>query len=240
MKFFVLALPALLGIMLVAVGCGGGGSSSTTTAKKPKTETKPQLSKAEFITQGDAICAEVNTAIGSIGESAAEPASQASQTAKLYTGMVQSIQRLGHPSEPAGFSEFMGAAERLAMVEGEVKTAADQQNEALLEEASQGAVPAVEEFQQQAAVYGFEECSEGPHAPVTRAESSAGAEAAPEEESGGVEAAPEEEFVPEEEAAPEEEFAPEEEVAPETGGAGGEIEETPQERAPESGGIGAG
>jgi hypothetical protein len=159
--------------------------------------------------------------------------------------MVQSLQRLGQPSEIEGYSDFMGAAERLAMTENEVKAAAEQENPALVEEASQEAVPAVEEFEQQAAVYGFEECSEGPHAPVVAPESSSGTEeVAPEEESGGIEVAPEEEFVPEEEVAPEEEFVPEEEVAPETGGAGGEIEEAPEEATPEagseSGGIGPG
>jgi hypothetical protein len=243
-KFLVLALPAVLALVLVAAGCGGGGSSSTTTAKKPKEETAPKLSKGEFISQGDAICAEVNTAIGSVGESAAESTSQTTQVANLYVGMVQSLQRLGQPSDTAGYSEFMGAAEELAMVEGEVKSAADQENPELLEEASQNAVPAVEEFQQQAAVYGFEDCGEGPHAPAVAPESSGGTEEIAPEESGGVEVAPEEEFVPEEEVAPEEEFAPEEEVAPETGGAGGAIEEVPpEERVPEtgeSGGIGPG
>jgi hypothetical protein len=246
LKFLVLALPALLALVLVASGCGGGGSSpSTTTAKKPaKEETASKLSKGQFISQGDAICGEVNTAVGSASESAAEPSSQATQIANLYSGMVQSLQRLGQPSEIAGYSEFMGAAEKLAAAENEVKSAGEAENLALLEEASQNAVPAVEEFEQQAAVYGFKECSEGPHAPVAAPESSGGVapeqEFVPEEESGGVEVAPEEEFVPEEEVAPEEEFVPEEEAAPETGGAGGEIEEAPEEAAPEAGGESGG
>lgn len=245
-KFLFLALPALLALVLVASGCGGGDSSSTSTAKKPqKEETAAKLSKGQFISQGDAICAEVNTAVGSVQESAAEASSQTTQIANLYSGMVQSLQRLGQPSEIEGYSDFMGAAERLAMTENEVKAVADQENPALVEEASQATVPAVEEFEQQAAIYGFKECSEGPHAPVVAPESSSGTEeVAPEEESGGIEAAPEEEFVPEEEVAPEEEFVPEEEVAPETGGAGGGIEEAPEEAAPEegseSGGIGPG
>ncbi|HEX4305309.1 MAG TPA: hypothetical protein VHZ54_04680 [Solirubrobacterales bacterium] len=236
-----LALSALLALVLVASGCGGGGSSSTTTAQKPKQETAPKLSKGQFISQGDAICGEVNTAIGSAGESAAEASTQTTQIANLYVGMVQSLQRLGQPAETEGYSDFMGAAEELAMVETEVKSAGEKDNPALVEEASQTAVPAVEEFEQQAAVYGFEDCSEGPHAPVAAPESSGTEEIAPEEESGGVEAAPEEEFVPEEEVAPEEEFVPEEEeIAPETGGAGGEIEAAPEEAAPETGGESGG
>jgi hypothetical protein len=244
-KFLHLALPALLALVLVASGCGGGGSSSTTTKKQPKEETAAKLTKGQFISQGDAICAEVNTAVGSVQASAAEPSSQTTQIANLYSGMVQSLQRLGQPSEISGYSDFMGAAERLAMTENEVKAASEKENPALVEEASQAAAPALEEFQQQAAVYGFADCSEGPHAPTVAPETSSGTEEiVPEEESGGIEVAPEEEFVPEEEVAPEEEFVPEEEEAPETGGAGGAIEEAPEEGAPEeggeSGGIGPG
>jgi hypothetical protein len=242
-RLILLALPAFVLLALLASGCGGGGGSSTTTAKKPKVEEKPQLSKAEFITQGDGICGEVNTAIGSVGESAAESTSQTTQVANLYIGMVESLQRLGRPSETDGYSEFMGAAEKLAMVEGEIKKASEAEEVATLETASQEAVPAVEEFQSEAAVYGFEDCSEGPHAPEAAPESGAGEEVAP-EESGGIEPLPEE-VAPEEEFIPEEEVAPEEEVTPETGGAGGEIEEVaPEETAPEtgseSGGIGPG
>src|SRR5882757_3707762 len=241
LKLLVPALSALILIALVASGCGGG-SSSTTTAAKPKAEEKPQLSKAEFITQGDGICGEVNTAIGSVGESAAESSSQTTQTANLYIGMVEGLQRLGRPSPATGYSEFMGAAEKLAKVEGEIKKASETEEIATLEIASQEAVPAVEEFQSEAAVYGFEDCSEGPHAPEAAPESSGGTEEVAPEESGGIEVAPEE-VAPEEEFIPEEEIAPEEEVAPETGGAGGEIEEVPPEEEAtesESGGIGPG
>lgn len=234
----VLALTAALALALLASGCGGGGSSSTTAAKQPKPEARFKLTKGQFISQGDAICAEVNTAIGSLGESAATSSSQATQVANLYVGMVQSLQRLGQPREMDGYSDFMGAAEELAKSEGEVKSAAERENAALLEEASQQAVPAVEGFQSQAATYGFEDCAEGPHAPATTPRS--GSEEAGEgsEESGGVEVAPEE-APPEEEIVPEEEAAPEE-AAPETGGAGGAIEEAPERPAPETGGESGG
>ena len=237
-RLLVLALPALIVVALVLAGCGGGGSSSTTTAKK-KEPTTPSLSKAGFISQGDAICAEVNTAIGSVEESASETSSQTTQIANLYTGMVQSLQRLGQPSEKAGYSEFMGAAEELAMVEGVLKKASDEEDLPGEEEAALEAVPAVEEFQSQAAVYGFEDCSEGPRALTVAPETSTGEEPESVEESGGVEALPEE-VAPEEEFIPEEEVAPEEEVERTTGGAHREteapveeVEEAPEELAPE-------
>jgi len=247
-RHLVLAPLALLVVALVVAGCGGGGSSSTTAKPTKKKTTAPKLSKAGFISQGDAICAEVNTAVGSTEESAAETSVQTTQIANLYTGMVQSIQRLGQPREKDGYSEFMGAAEKLAMVEGDLKKAAAEEDLVAEEEAAQEAVPALEEFQQQAAVYGFEACAEAPHAPKPSPESvpSPSEESVAPEESGGVESLPEE-VAPEEEFIPEEEVAPpvEEEVAPETGGAGGEIEAVPPtEAAPEesneSGGIGPG
>jgi hypothetical protein len=249
LKFLVLALPALLLLALVA-GCGGGSSSSTTAAKEPKVEERPKLSKADFIRQGDEVCAEVNTAVGSVSEAETEATNQITQVANLYVGMVQSLQGLGQPSEITGYSDLMGAAEELAKSESEVKSAAEKDNVPLLEEVSQLAAPAVEEFQSQAGVYGFEDCSEGPHAPVAAPE--AGGVESEEtlgEEVGGVESGPEEaapeEVAPEEEIVPEEEVAPEETAPEETGGAGGEIEEVaPEEAAPEeggeSGGIGPG
>jgi hypothetical protein len=247
-RLLVLALPALLALALLASGCGDGGGESSTVAQKPKKQAKPTLTKASFISQGDAICAEVNTAVGGVAESESEPANQTTQIASLYVGMVQSLQQLGQPSETDGFSEFMGAAEELAKTEGEVKAAADQENPELVEEIAGEAGPAVEEFQSQAAVYGFEDCSEGPHAAIAAPTETGGAESeAPvEEEAGGIEVAPEEEaapeeIAPEEEVAPEvEEVAPEEEAAPEEGGGGaGAIEEAPpEEAAPEGGGIG--
>ena len=244
----VLAPLALLVVALVVAGCGGGGSSSTTTTTAKKKPAAPKLSKAGFISQGDAICAEVNTAVGSTEESAAEASVRTSQVANLYTGMVESIQRLGQPSEKGGYSEFMGAAEKLAMVEDDLKKAGEEEDLVAEEEAAQEAGPALEEFQQQAAVYGFEDCAEAPHAPEPSPESvpAPSEESVAPEESGGIESLPEEEVAPEEEFIPEEEVAPEEEeFVPETGGAGGEIEEVPPtEAAPEesneSGGIGPG
>src|SRR6202012_56388 len=176
-RHLVLAPLALLFVALALAGCGGGGGSSSTvkTTAKKKT-TAPKVSKAGFISQGDAICAEVNTAGGSTEEWAAEASVQTSQVANLYTGMVESIQRLGQPSEKDGYSEFMGAAEKLAMVEGDLKKASDEEDLAAVEESSQEAVPAVEEFQSQAAVYGFEKCSEGPSPPAVTTPATGGAE----------------------------------------------------------------
>ncbi len=140
--------------------------------------------------------------------------------------MVESIQALGVPTEKEGYADFSEAAEQLAKVEGEVKLAAERDETTALGEAATAAAPALEEFQAQAAIYGFEECSEGPSAPT--ATPGTGGESG-EIEEGGLEVTPEieEEVIPEE-------VTPEE-IAPETGGAGGGVEEAP-EAAPETGG----
>jgi hypothetical protein len=230
---------------LVVAGCGGGGDTSEATqAKKPEAPAK--LTKAEYIARGDGICGEVNSAVGSIEQSEVEVASseQAAQVANLYTGMIERLVKLGTPAEMDGYAEFSEAAEQLGKVENEVKAAAEKEELVALEEASNEAVPALESFQNAAAVYGFEECSEGPHAPVAGAGAGTGSGEPGVEE----EVAPEieEEFVPEveEEAVPEEEVVPEEEATPETGGAGGvgegegEVEGGGEESS--GGGIGPG
>ena len=219
MRFPKTLIALSLGGLLLA-GCGGGDEE--TTEATATAEAPVALSKAELISQGDAICAEVNAAVGSVA--ASESADETGRVADLYIGMVDSLENLGTPAEETGYPEFIAAAGELSKVEGELKLAAEREDAAALEEASAAAVPALEGFEDQAGQYGFEECGEEPTAP-----SPAGTGAAPVEEgeAGGVEVLPEE---IEEEAVPEE-IVPEE-VAPETGGAGGGIEEA----APESGG----
>jgi hypothetical protein len=219
-NFLIAALPLAI---LALAGCGGGGGDSTESVPPATIATPAALSKEELITQGDAICAEVNAAVGSLASSNAEAPSQATQVSDLYIGMVESIKDLGTPDEPVGYSEFIEAAEGLSQVEGEAKLAAEREDTAALGEAEASAAQALGAFEAAAGEYGFENCSEGPRAPSTSG-------AAPSEEEGGVEVAPEAgEEAEVEEAAPEE-------AAPETGGAGGGVEEA----APEGGGSGGG
>ncbi|HEX5593845.1 MAG TPA: hypothetical protein VFX35_10910 [Solirubrobacterales bacterium] len=231
----ILLLLAVLAALLVA-GCGGGGDETTDSTAATTTEEPEKLSKAELIEQGDGICAETNAAVGALDGTETEASSeQDEKVANLYTGMVERLQELGAPDgDEAGYSSFMEAAEMLAKVEGEVKLAAEREDIPALEEANTESALALEEFQEQAADYGFEDCSEGPGA-LTPAP---GGETAPEaggeelegfEEEGGVE--PEAEYVE-----PEYEEAPPEEVAPETGGAGGGAEVAPETGGGESGG----
>jgi hypothetical protein len=247
-KKTILLLLAALAALAVA-GCGGGGGETETTAATT-TEEPRKLTKAELIEQGNAICAEVNAAVGALGSSETEEASSSEsdeKVANLYVGMVERLQELGTPEGDDGsYAEFMEATEELAKVEGEAKLAAEREDIPALEEATSERESALEEFQAAAASYGFEDCSEGPKAvtPAGGAGAAPGGEVAPELEEGGVEPEAEPEFVE-----PEVEEAPpvEEEVAPETGGAGGGAEVAPETGGgggtgggTESGGVGPG
>ncbi len=194
---------------LAIAGCGGGDDGDTTEASAPPPIEEPAaLSKEELIAQGDAICAEVNAAVGTLA--ATEADGGAAQAAELYGGMVERLKDLGKPSDDtAGYSEFVAAGEELAQAESDVDLAAERGEEEGLAAAEAEASSALSAFQSAATAYGFEQCGEGPSAPAS------GSPDAPVESE---EAESLEEGVEEEEA----EVAPEveEEVAPETGGAG--------------------
>ncbi|HYQ78243.1 MAG TPA: hypothetical protein VEP91_03945 [Solirubrobacterales bacterium] len=237
-KTILLILGAL--VALVIAGCGGGGGDESETST-PTVEEPVALTKDELIQQGDGICAEVNAAVGALSgsETAETTAGETTEkVANLYVGMIERLQDLGAPEgEEADYAKFMEAGEELAKVEGEAKLAAEREDVAAMEEKGQEAAAALESFQSEAAIYGFEDCSDEPGLPTP----SAGGEATPggeesegELEEGGVEP----EYVEPEYEEP----APEEEVAPETGGAGGspEAPEPAPETGGESGGVGPG
>lgn len=239
-KTILLALAAL--VALLPAGCGGGGGETETTTT-PTVEEPTALTKQELITQGDAICAEVNAAVGALtsSEGTEESATGDSEkVANLYTGMVERLQDLGEPEgDGTEYAAFEEATAELGQVEADLKLAAEREDVATVEEKGQEAAAALEEFQSQAATYGFEDCSAEPGLPpaVDGGPTTGGEEFEGGEEEGGVEVEPE--F---EEPAPEEEIVPEEEVAPETGGAGGspEAPEPAPETGGESGGVGPG
>jgi hypothetical protein len=216
---------------LFIAGCGGGGGSDSSESTATTTAAAPRaLSKAELVEQGDAICAEVNAAVGSVGSSETENSSPASQAADLYSGMVASLNNLGTPQETDGYAEFSSAAEELAKTEDEVKLASERGDTAGLEAAESSASEALTSFQNAASEYGFKDCSEGPSAPATSGPGAESGEA--EAEIGGEEA----EAVAPEAVEPEAEAEPAPEVAPETGGAGGTAEGGGTPGAPEGGG----
>jgi hypothetical protein len=210
-------------VALAIAGCGGGDDDDTTVAPPVETTEAPAaLSKEELISQGDAICAEVNAAVGTLGSTSSAAESETSQVAGLYSGMVERLRGLGAPSdESEGYAEFVAAAEALARAEENVELASAREDEEALTGAEAEASAALTSFQSAATTFGFEDCADAPAAPVP---GGAVGEAAG-EEAGGVEGELEE-VAPEEEAevAPEEAPSAEEESAGGGAGVGGGTE----------------
>lgn len=225
---------ALVLFALALAGCGGGDDDSSTAAAPVETTEAASLSKEELVAQGDAICAEVNAAVGTVGSTSSDAAGQAQQVAGLYGGMAERLKGLGTPSdESAGYAEFIAAAEALSQAEDNVKLAAEREEGE--SEAESEAASALSAFQSAASEFGLEECAEAPAAP-TPGGSGSGEESSGEAETGGIEEGGEE-IVPEEvEPAPEEVQPP-----PETGGGvGGGGTEGGGSGGGSSGGIGPG
>ncbi|HEX6228002.1 MAG TPA: hypothetical protein VFZ41_00910, partial [Solirubrobacterales bacterium] len=170
---------------LLVAGCGGGDDEPT--APTVATTPEPTLTKAELLEQGDAICAEVNAAVGTVSSTTGtEAASRVAQEANLYEGMVERIKGLGKPDDTAGYEEFIGAADTLAQAQSDAALAAARGDSAGLQAAESEASSALESFQSAADAYGFEECGEEPSAPATSTagtpSESEGSEAGTEEE----------------------------------------------------------
>ncbi|HET6570911.1 MAG TPA: hypothetical protein VFG58_05425, partial [Solirubrobacterales bacterium] len=197
--------------------------------------------KAELIAQGDAICAEVNAAVGAAGSTSSGAGEAVVQVAGLYGGMVERLKGLGPPrEEQAGYAEFISSAEALAQAEDNVKLAYEREEAEGLTTASSEVSSALTEFESAAREFGFAKCAEAPVAP-SPSNSGSGEESSGEESSGGFEAEGAEEVAPEEAAAPVEEAPPvEEESAGGGAGVGGGAEGGGGGTGGSSGGIGPG
>jgi len=227
---------ALVLFALALAGCGGGDDESSTAAAPAETTEAASLTKEELVAQGDAICAEVNAAVGTVGSTSSDAAGQAQQVAGLYGGMAERLKGLGAPSdESAGYAEFIAAAEALSQAEDDVKLAAEREEGE--SEAESEAASALSAFQSAASEFGLEECAEAPAAPTPGGSAGSGGESPGEAETGGIEEGGEEVAPEEVEPAPEE-VAP----APETGGGvgGGGGTEGGGSGGGSSGGIGPG
>jgi hypothetical protein len=155
---------------LVSAGCGGGDDSTPTTIPSPTTGTPKQLSKEQFIAQGDGFCAEVNAALGGLS---ADSGSEAAQAASLYKGLLEHLRGLGTPDDATGLDEFLSAGDDLVSAEEAADQAVQDKNDAALASAESDAASAQAAFSSAASSYGFEECGQGPNAPSTTASGTA-------------------------------------------------------------------
>lgn len=171
------ALLLLSAVLSAAVaGCGGGDGSEDAPAPAPVETTTDatanDLTKDELIQQGDDICAEVNAAVGTINSSTTADASvQETQVAGIYSGMAQSLDELGTPTDGDAPTDVIEAAQALA------------------DSGSADGATALSDFQTAATEYGFTTCADAPSAPSSSS-APAGTDPSATPDAGSVPAAP--------------------------------------------------
>src|SRR5262245_10706045 len=148
----VLVPVAALGAALVLAACGGDSSPEQTIAAP--TETQQSLDKAQFISQADSACSDVNAQIEQFA-AAGQGESEAAQIAQLRQGLIDQIKQLSPPSDP-NLDQFLKAMDDqvaagqkigLAVQRGEDPSQFETQLDSAKSEA-----------QQAASAYGFKDC----------------------------------------------------------------------------------
>jgi len=169
----MVVLPAAL----VAAGCGGGGGSDSSATSILTDTGTTALTKADFIDQGDAICAEVNAAAGALSSDTSTTSTASdtvSQEADLYSGMVDRLNSLGAPDGDSDAQGVLSAASKLSDAEDEAKLAAGRNDTAALASAQSTVDAAKSDFESTASDYGFKDCGKGPTASVTTGSTASG------------------------------------------------------------------
>lgn len=168
------ALLACLLWMGMLAGCGGdnddGGEGTAETVAD--TTESAGLSREEIIAQGDAICGEVNAAVGGLEATDVTPSIQLSQRADLYTGMVERLR--GLDSDDPELTEVFSAGRDLVQAVSEAGVAATQGDTEATVAAETTVTAALAAFRTAANDYGFTECGGPPSIPATQVPDGAG------------------------------------------------------------------
>jgi len=143
-----------LALVLFAAGCGGGDASSSVTAGKGGV----QLTKAELIEQGNAICAKTYAALGRLNPEGTPR--EAVRSASLTREMVEHLLALGNPQQgvESSYGEYIHIAHELIKTDAAVESTAKRNNPNALKDAEFGSVATLSVFQNWANEIGLKGC----------------------------------------------------------------------------------
>jgi hypothetical protein len=167
MKRAICLMTLILAALLA--GCGGSSDSTQTQIATPTITTPTSISKAQFIKEGDGVCAEVNAALGSLTSTSTSSANAAGQRASLYQGMMERLRGLGRPGDQTGLDQVLTAGDNIVSAEQKAEQATTNNDNAALASAESEAASAESSFSSAASAYGFKECGGGPTTPSTTA-----------------------------------------------------------------------
>jgi hypothetical protein len=143
---------------LILSACGGDSAPETPIVIPNATTTSGSLSKAEFITEADAICEEANTAIEQFAASG-QGLTEADQIATLRSGVVDQIRGLGLPAEDqTTLNQFLDGMEAQVAAGQKIALASDRgEDTAQFESELDSAKSSTETA---ATAYGFQQCGQ--------------------------------------------------------------------------------
>ena len=154
-------------VPLGVTACGGDDGIPITSFPTP-TVTTQALTKADYITKADAVCAEANAALGSLA--AADAATLATQQVDIYQNLVEQLNTLGLPTEDqvtldqylAAIQEILDNQEKITLAQERGDTTSTAEFTTAIATAQSAAATAAE-------TYGFNECGAGATATTTPA-----------------------------------------------------------------------
>src|SRR5262245_60372115 len=137
----------------LALGACGGDSSPEQTINAP-TETQQSLDKAQFISQADSACSDVNSQIEQFA-AAGQGETEADQIAQLRQGLIDQIKQLSPPSDP-NLDQFLKAMDDQVSAGQNIGLAVQRGEDPSQFETQLDSAKA--EAQQAASAYGFKDC----------------------------------------------------------------------------------
>ena len=155
--FFRLWIVLLPVTALLAAGCGGGSGDASSAATAGE-GASAELTKAELIEQGDAICAKAYAVMQKLNPEGTPK--EAVRVADLTSDMVERLLDLGNPQRGAEFSygEYIHAANGLVHADAAVKSTAERDDPNALKDAAAASLLALSTFQNWANEFGLKGC----------------------------------------------------------------------------------
>lgn len=158
---------AILAASFALTACGGDDNSlpATPVTTPPTTAGLESDSGGDLLTSGDDICAETNTAVGTVQANETDAASELSQVADLYDGMVSQLAALPGASDDSDLQSVISAGNDVVQAYKDANLAAARGDDPSQAEADADSAYAT--FASDAQSYGFSECGGEPVASTT-------------------------------------------------------------------------
>ena len=144
--------------LLVPIGCGGD-DAPITSISTTETSSESDAPSEDFISAADSRCAEANAAIANLSTGTEVTAVSAGQQLEITSDLLEGLQSLDPPSDPALDDYFAAVDEQISILE-EQESAATSGDTATADALATELDAAQSDALSAATDYGFEECGQ--------------------------------------------------------------------------------